>query len=147
MLHSQVTSSMAMAAKTPLTQNRLFLSRNQGGSQGGYSHCGNPKHVVKNCFKLQRYPDWWDSFNERKSRHRRNRKDGDKKDGKVAVMVSPSISSSITLTATPVTTASSGFDFDSQQNTQSSGNVGFALLSTDSTRTSDGLSIQVLLIT
>ena len=50
------------------------------------------------------------------------------------MMVSPSMPSSITLTATPVKTTSTGSDFDSQQNTQSSGNVGFALMSTDSTK-------------
>ena len=49
-------------------------------------------------------------------------------------MVSPSMSPSITLIATLVTTAFTGSDFDSQQNTQSSSNVGFALVSTDSTK-------------
>ncbi|RDX81629.1 hypothetical protein CR513_37662, partial [Mucuna pruriens] len=64
MLHSQVTPRVAMATKTALTQNRSFPSKNQGGSESGCSHCGNPKHTIDNCFKLHRYPDWWDNLNE-----------------------------------------------------------------------------------
>ncbi|KAL2961384.1 hypothetical protein AAZX31_17G087500 [Glycine max] len=70
MLHSQMTPSVAMATKTALTQNRSsFPSKNQGGSESGFSHSRNPKHAaVDNCFKLSGYPDWWDNLNERKSR-------------------------------------------------------------------------------
>ncbi|RDX81630.1 hypothetical protein CR513_37663, partial [Mucuna pruriens] len=58
-------------------------------------------------------------------------------------MVSPpSMSSFITLTSTQVTTMSTGSNSDLQQNTQSLGNAGLALMSVD-----DGLSIQSLLPT
>ncbi|KAH0693572.1 hypothetical protein KY285_020669 [Solanum tuberosum] len=38
--------------------------------------------------KLHGYPNWWNGLNENKSREQRDRKDGDKNDGKVVAMVS-----------------------------------------------------------
>lgn len=133
MLNSHMTPSVAMAAKTSLTQNRP-ISKTHGGSEGGCTHCGNPKHVVENCFKLNGYPDWWESFNDRKSRDRRNRKVGDKKDGKVAVMMSPTNSSFIAVAPTSVTTTSSGSILDPHLNSYPSGNIGFAFVNIDSAK-------------
>ncbi|RDY00969.1 hypothetical protein CR513_15770, partial [Mucuna pruriens] len=100
-----------------------------------YSHSGNSKRIVDNCFKLHGYLDWWGSFNEQKSRDRYNQKDGDKRDAKAIVMVSPpSMLPSITQTSTLITTMPIGSNSDLQQNTQSSGNVRLALMSVDTIR-------------
>lgn len=34
----------------------------------GYTHCGNIKHTCETCFKLYRYPEWWDEFKDQKQR-------------------------------------------------------------------------------
>ncbi|RDX86413.1 hypothetical protein CR513_32251, partial [Mucuna pruriens] len=76
-----------------------------------------------------------DNFNEQKSRDWCNRKDGDKRDGKAAVMVShPSMSPSVTLTSTLATIMTTGSNSDLQQNTQSSSNARLALMSADTVR-------------
>ena len=39
---------------------------------GGYTHCENPKHTQKICFKLHGYPEWWKELKKKKnirSRH------------------------------------------------------------------------------
>lgn len=32
------------------------------------THCGNSKHTRETCFKLHRYPDWWNDLQARKKR-------------------------------------------------------------------------------
>ncbi|KAH0671288.1 hypothetical protein KY285_023932 [Solanum tuberosum] len=66
---------MAMAAKVSFVQNRDYHSKSRSNGEKGCTHC-----------------DWLDGLNETKSRERRSRKDGDKNDGKVVVMVSTSTS-------------------------------------------------------
>lgn len=73
MLNNHVDSSVAMVVKTFLTQNRFVPSKAHGISEDGYTLCGNSKHVVENCFKKNKYPDWWDSFSERKNCEGRDR--------------------------------------------------------------------------
>ena len=31
------------------------------------SHCGGSRHTKEGCFKLVRYPDWWDDLQRRKT--------------------------------------------------------------------------------
>ena len=42
---------------------------------GGCTHCGNPKHTQKICFKLHGYPEWWKDLKERKIRESSSRED------------------------------------------------------------------------
>ncbi|KAH0635934.1 hypothetical protein KY290_036333 [Solanum tuberosum] len=99
MLNNNTNSSMAMATKVSFVQNQDYHSKTHSNGEKGCTHCGNSKHAVENCFKLHGYPDWWDGLNEKKSKEQRNRKDGDKNYGKVAVMVSTSTSLPTTRTA------------------------------------------------
>ncbi|XP_022889208.1 uncharacterized protein LOC111404668 [Olea europaea var. sylvestris] len=47
------------------------------------SHCGNIRHTRDNCFKLNKYPDWWHELQEKK---KRDMGGTDGRKGKVAVV-------------------------------------------------------------
>lgn len=75
-----------------MIENYNYHLKAHNNGKKGCTHYGNSKYAVYNCFKLHSYPDWWDSFNEKNSIERGDRKDGDQINEKVYAMSSSSIS-------------------------------------------------------
>ncbi|BFG34009.1 hypothetical protein CerSpe_202830 [Prunus speciosa] len=78
LLSSGSNASMAMTAVTTrssaLTQNRTppkpsFVTCPY--TDDGCTYCHSSKPVVEQCFKKNGYPDWWEAFQEKKTRDAR----------------------------------------------------------------------------
>ena len=63
---SKIVQGLVMRHRSEMLSQRDIDNSNRDKSHLRCSYCGGSKHTKEGCFKILRYPKWWDEHQQRK---------------------------------------------------------------------------------